>query len=181
MVDMEESLQGLDLTQLAATVSDGFINLEEGTSSPFLSIPSTSELLTWSEKNQRVEVFQSSEGFSVVGTKGLGLGSTDPVDFQVAVKLPTSRSEFFTEGFTSLSPGSGTLPSSFFDDIANKDTEADKACASNADDNQMGAEWQQVLGLGSKEKASKKSKLSKSRERGRLLVFGEGICMDKAL
>lgn len=62
----------------------------------------------------------------------------------------------------------------------NKEVEGEEPRASDPHGSPTSFERQQTANQDLKVKAGKQSKLSKTRERGRLLVFGEGIGMDKA-
>lgn len=62
LADMETSLSGLDISQPRATVTEGFINPIEGSSTPFLSIPSPIDLPIWNGQHRVTEVIQGGEG-----------------------------------------------------------------------------------------------------------------------
>lgn len=70
-------------------------------------------------------------------------------------------------------------PSGFFDGITRRESEVEETRASDSNENQQGDEPQKSATQGSSAKVSKKSKLSKTRSRGHLLVFREGIGMEK--
>jgi len=59
---METSFSGLDISQPRVTVTEGFINPIEGSSTPFLSIPSPIDLLAWNSQLQATKAIQGGEG-----------------------------------------------------------------------------------------------------------------------
>lgn len=152
---------------MATAGLEGLFSLGEGNKSPFFSIPSPSEL-----RNS-----ESILGCTSVTTTGVwDTTQASQGSFPHSHRVLGATLDGFSLPVTVVA----SHPSGFFDSISRQDLGPEDNRASDLDENPQAEGTQQPLNRQTRTSGEKRSKLSKIRERGRLLVFGVGISMDQA-